>query len=136
MAHILITGAGFSRNWGGWLAAEAFEYLLGAAEIDEYLRLELWQTKTRGGGFEDTLAAVQGAYKTNRSPENKRRLDAMTAAVIGMFNAMNKVFAKQRLEQESNDALRVKKVPLRLRRNFYTQSRHPAREPILGQCFI
>jgi hypothetical protein len=25
MAHyILLTGAGFSRNWGGWLADEAF----------------------------------------------------------------------------------------------------------------
>ncbi|MGC2223915.1 MAG: SIR2 family protein [Methylocella sp.] len=108
MAHILITGAGFSHNWGGWLAAEAFEYLLGAAEIDEYLRYELWQTKTRGGGFEDTLDTVQGAYQTNRSPENKRRLDAMTAALIGMFNAMCKAFARQRLEQDPNDALRVK----------------------------
>jgi hypothetical protein len=28
MQHILLTGAGFSRNWGGWLADEAFEYLL------------------------------------------------------------------------------------------------------------
>jgi hypothetical protein len=29
MPHYLLTGAGFSRNWGGWLANEAFEYLLG-----------------------------------------------------------------------------------------------------------
>jgi hypothetical protein len=27
----MLTGAGFSRNWGGWLADEAFEYLLGCA---------------------------------------------------------------------------------------------------------
>jgi hypothetical protein len=32
MAHYLLTGAGFSYNWGGWLASEAFEYLLGAPE--------------------------------------------------------------------------------------------------------
>jgi SIR2-like protein len=69
---------------------------------------ELWQTKTRGGGFEDTLAAVQDAYQTNRSPDNKRRLDAMTAALIGMFNAMHKAFARQRLEQDAHNALRVK----------------------------
>jgi hypothetical protein len=30
MPHYLLTGAGFSYNWGGWLAIEAFEYLLGA----------------------------------------------------------------------------------------------------------
>lgn len=29
MTNILFTDAGFSRNWGGWLADEAFEYLLG-----------------------------------------------------------------------------------------------------------
>jgi hypothetical protein len=38
MPHYLLTGAGFSRNWGGWLANEAFEHLLGAPEIDDYLR--------------------------------------------------------------------------------------------------
>jgi hypothetical protein len=36
MPYYLLTGAGFSRNWGGWLANEAFEYLLGAPEIDDY----------------------------------------------------------------------------------------------------
>ena len=30
MTFILRTGAGFSRNWGGWLASETFEYLLGS----------------------------------------------------------------------------------------------------------
>ena len=33
MTYILLTGAGFSRNWGGWLASEAFEYLIGCGEI-------------------------------------------------------------------------------------------------------
>jgi hypothetical protein len=28
MTLILLTGAGFSRNWRGWLASEAFEYVL------------------------------------------------------------------------------------------------------------
>ena len=56
--HILLTGAGFSRNWGGWLASEAFEYLLGCTEIDEETRRLLWES---GGGFEDTLADLANA---------------------------------------------------------------------------
>ena len=35
MPCVLLTGAGFSRNWGGWLAIEAFEYLLGCPEWTE-----------------------------------------------------------------------------------------------------
>jgi hypothetical protein len=35
---ILLTGAGFSRNWGGWLANEAFEYLLGSSHINQPTR--------------------------------------------------------------------------------------------------
>jgi hypothetical protein len=30
MTRILLTGTEFSRNWGGWLASEAFEYLPGS----------------------------------------------------------------------------------------------------------
>lgn len=33
MSDLLLIGAGFSRNWGGWLATEAFEYLLGSPEV-------------------------------------------------------------------------------------------------------
>ena len=62
MKHILLTGAGFSRNWGGWLANEAFEYLLGSIHVDNLLRQKLWQTKERGGGFEDSLSEMQSAY--------------------------------------------------------------------------
>ena len=34
MNHILLLGAGFGRNWGGWLAGEVFEYLIGCPEVD------------------------------------------------------------------------------------------------------
>ena len=56
MTPILLTGAGFSHNWGGWLASEAFEYLLGCTEIDQGTRQLLWASRDEGGGFEDTLA--------------------------------------------------------------------------------
>jgi len=38
VTFLFLTGAGFSRNWGGWLANEAFEYLLACPEVDVYLR--------------------------------------------------------------------------------------------------
>jgi hypothetical protein len=94
MHHYLFTGAGFSRNWGGWLANEAFEYLLGAPEIDDDLRVILWEAKLRGEGFEGALSMVQDAYASNRSNETKQRLDTLTHAVIGMFNAMQAAFNK------------------------------------------
>jgi hypothetical protein len=33
MAHYLLTGAGFSRNWGCWLADEVFDYLLADPQL-------------------------------------------------------------------------------------------------------
>ena len=38
MTHLLLTGAGFSYNWGGYLAREALDYLLGVTENDDDLR--------------------------------------------------------------------------------------------------
>jgi SIR2-like domain len=92
MHHYLLTGAGFSRNWGGWLANEAFEYLLGAPEIDDDLRIILWEAKLRGEGFEGALSTVQDAYASNKSDETKQRLDRLTQAVIGMFNVIQAAF--------------------------------------------
>ena len=68
MPHYLLTGAGFSRNWGGWLANEAFEYLLGAPEIDDYLRSILWEAKLRGEGFEGALSML--THLTNPTKPN------------------------------------------------------------------
>jgi hypothetical protein len=59
MTLILLTGAGFTRNWGGWLANEAFEYVLGREEVCNELRERLWKDKLDGQGFEDTLAKLQ-----------------------------------------------------------------------------
>ena len=67
MTHILLTGAGFTRNWGGWLANEAFEYLLGVPQLDQYLRDILWSEKLKGEGFEGALSIVQATYLSNKS---------------------------------------------------------------------
>jgi hypothetical protein len=61
--YLLLLGAGFSRNWGGWLANEVFEYLLGCKEIAQsnYLKSHLWKHK-QTGGFEAAFAEVQETW--------------------------------------------------------------------------
>jgi hypothetical protein len=89
MTHILLTGAGFSRNWGGSLANEAFEYLLGCPEVDVYLRDRLWKSKKSRGGFEDTLAELQIECATTAAAQATQALVNLEAAIAGMFNQMN-----------------------------------------------
>ena len=90
MSTLLLLGAGFSRNWGGWLASEAFEYLLGAPEVqaDPYVRDLLWSNK-EDGGFEGALATVQSDYR--RQPhEHLRHLQALQSSLEQMFLDMNR----------------------------------------------
>ena len=89
--HLLI-GAGFSRNWGGWLASEAFEFLLGCPEIiaDPQLAALLWKHQPTGG-FEGALEELQTVFE--RDPQNARGpLMALQAAVGRMFADMNNAF--------------------------------------------
>jgi hypothetical protein len=104
MTFILLTGAGFSRNWGGWLANETFEYLLGSAELDGDLRALLWRSKEAGGGFEDALAELQIEYEQRHDDMTKKRLNDLQAAIVGMFNQMDQSFAMTTFEpqQEMN----------------------------------
>nr|WP_311528659.1 SIR2 family protein [uncultured Ralstonia sp.] len=92
MSHYLLLGAGFSRNWGGWLAAEAFEYLLGCPEVARNPQLQalLWRNQPNGG-FENALAEVQANFI--RSPqEHTANLQDMQSAVARMFDDMNRGF--------------------------------------------
>jgi hypothetical protein len=59
MPDFFLTGAGFSRNWGGWLADEVFEYLLGCPEITPEIVTRLWKSKNSGLGFENTLQELR-----------------------------------------------------------------------------
>jgi SIR2-like domain len=101
VTHVLLTGAGFSRNWGGWLANEAFEYLLGCPEIDDHLRHLLWTHKKRGGGFEDALAELQLEYNHSKDDRAKKKLDDLQAAIVGMFNEMNNAFVEITFEPQN-----------------------------------
>ena len=107
MTNILLTGAGFSRNWGGWLATEAFEYLLGAPEVDDQLRGLLWQDNLSGDGFEDTLARLQLLNQTAPNETTTRLLNALTAALVGMFNLMGLTFLRKTFEFQTDRQYQV-----------------------------
>jgi len=90
MNHILLLGAGFSRNWGGYLADEFFETLIGASEIrkDHDLRGLLW--KFRKSGFENALAELQERH--NKNPKFKEQLRHLQSAISETFQSMNEAF--------------------------------------------
>jgi hypothetical protein len=98
MAFLLLTGAGFSRNWGGWLADEAFEYLLGCPEINSHLKDLLWNSKNSGNGFEGALAQLQDEYSRHRTTHTEKLLNDMQNALAGMFNDMDQGFARMPFE--------------------------------------
>jgi SIR2-like domain len=95
--YILLTGAGFSRNWGGWLADEAFEYLISCHQIDGGgiggIRDLLWSYKPRGG-FEAALAFLQEQFKQNPgSQTDEQQVTRLESALLQMFGDMDKAFA-------------------------------------------
>jgi hypothetical protein len=90
---ILLTGAGFSRNWGGMLAGEVFENLLSDKGLDKQTRDMLFEAQ-EAGGFEDVLAALE----TSRSSDDKKRYDALVTAVVGLFNGMGQSFMQMKFE--------------------------------------
>jgi hypothetical protein len=86
--HYLLMGAGFSRNWGGWLADEAFDYLLGADEVRQSpaLRALIWRHREEGG-FESALGELMREHTLGRA--DAADLVGLQAAIVGMFNQMN-----------------------------------------------
>ena len=56
MTFLLLTGAGFSHNWGGPLASEVFNAVLADKNIDEHTRDLLFASR---GAFETVLADLQ-----------------------------------------------------------------------------
>lgn len=71
--HILLTGAGFSRNWGGWLAKELEGDLLARLANDDELR-KLVQTSTN---YEEALEIARGVGfgRPSLGPEATKRLE-------------------------------------------------------------
>jgi SIR2-like domain len=102
VTHILLTGAGFSRNWGGWLADEAFEYLLGCNEATPFIRQQLWKGKGRSLGFEDALRELRVLYASHQDDTHQKELKAFEEMLEGMFHAMAIGFANVEFEPGQN----------------------------------
>ena len=98
MSHILLTGAGFSRNWGGWLASEAFEYLLGCSGITPVIATELWKAKRSGGGFEGALESLRGLAATHKDLRHETELKSFESMLLDMFNTMNSSYSTAAFE--------------------------------------
>jgi hypothetical protein len=84
--NIVLLGAGFSRNWGGWLASEVYEFLLGAPDVDEPLRQLLLSHRAKG--FEHTLDYLQTEEARTGQPDP--RLGKLLNAIGDMFREMNR----------------------------------------------
>lgn len=84
----VLLGAGFSHNWGGWLAGEMTGELLARISRDG----ETSRLLRSNGNFELTLAALQNdARGGNQAAEE--RLTHFETAIRDTFDEMNRVFA-------------------------------------------
>ena len=104
---ILLTGAGFSRNWGGWLANEAFEYILGRPEIGKELRRRLWQDKIQRRGFEDTLGELQ-RQKQKGDQSAAEMVREFMGALVAMFDEMNRGLSRATFEWQNETSMMVR----------------------------
>jgi hypothetical protein len=114
MRYLLLTGAGFSRNWGGWLAHEAFEYLLGCAEVTPFIREQLWKSKGLKLGFEDTLRELRDRHAQNQNAGLLQELRAFEAMLEGMFHTMKTGFMNTEFEP-GQEAARIGPQPTPVR---------------------
>lgn len=96
--HFLFTGAGFSYNWGGYLASEAFEFLLSVTEGDDDLRGLLWGGHQAHLGFEDILAKLQREFAADWTAQREEDLRNLTSAIQKMFASMTMAFAQTSFE--------------------------------------
>jgi hypothetical protein len=101
MGHILLLGAGFSRNWGAPLANEITGSLLGELHDDRVLALRL-----RSGPFEDAFAGFQ---RPRGDDENSRRLRRLQDAVTALFSRMNAALASTTFEFDNDLSYSIKK---------------------------
>lgn len=103
MQNLLLMGAGFSRNWGGWLANEMFEYLLGTPEVMDSadLRTLLWRHQREHSGFESALGSLRVTNNFSASSRSKAAVQLLERAIANAFQHMNARFWDQSFEWSS-----------------------------------
>jgi hypothetical protein len=96
MTHILLTGAGFGKNWGGLLADEFIRHLLMTPEIRADQELRKLLVRNAAEGFESAVERLQNEAEADLGSDIKRRRrDAMQSAVRGVFKEMNEAFFRR-----------------------------------------
>ena len=99
--HVLLLGAGFSRNWNAPLAAEVANSLLGQVGNDAHLQ-DLLRRHSRN--FENALSEVQREHlNVPSSAEAKERLDRLQSAIAVMFEQFNATLEPPREFEFCND---------------------------------
>ncbi|HXC30493.1 MAG TPA: SIR2 family protein [Stellaceae bacterium] len=96
MKYVLLVGAGFSCNWGGWNATEVNDFLptVPALRADRHVTQVLSHIAGTGG-FEEALAEIEDEYDRSPTSENRAHLDILQSAITTMFLTMETAF-KQR----------------------------------------
>jgi hypothetical protein len=87
MAHLLLLGAGFTRNWGGWLAGELADDLISRFAENR----DLCKRLIDNPNFEEVLGDLQREWRRHQQPAHRERLDAMENAIRASFNDMNRM---------------------------------------------
>jgi hypothetical protein len=104
MKRVLLIGAGFSRNWGGWLASEVNGHLPTSSRLrSDPHAVDVLRRTANSGGFEAALAEIQDEYAKNPTSENLAHLKNLQDAVQTMFADMEAGFASRRGWEFCND---------------------------------
>ena len=90
MNHVLLLGAGFSRNWGGWTADELIDDLLGRVASYPNVLRRLQATRD----FERVFSELLGEKRGQGTSETNAAFDLYQTAIRDAFQAMNEVFAE------------------------------------------
>lgn len=95
LGNYILTGAGFSKNWGGWLSQELWNFLIGHAEVqqDEELKELLWNNIHNG--FEHALFEAKERAKNNA--EWEKRYNTLQKVISQAFKEMNSLFGKSKI---------------------------------------
>jgi hypothetical protein len=101
---VLLTGAGFSKNWGGFVAREITSALMSRRQNIPYLLQALHRAN-----FEDVLSQVQSTYVATKTGENQDRLNAMQDALSDVFGRMNLHLADRQFEFSNDIAHSIQK---------------------------
>ena len=95
MPNFLLLGAGFSRNWGGWLANEVRSDLAMRLEGHPYLA----ELLNKHSNFEDALQQVQTEFVTSQNSNLVAdRLRTFQEALTATFDEMNREMGQRRFD--------------------------------------